>query len=115
MDDITIPEIDVLEAKQRVENGALLIDVREQNEYDDIHIPGAQLFALSELAQSYRDLPTDKPLVMQCRSGARSAKAAEFLLQNGYSDVVNMTGGILAWAQAELPTRSAEPVDTDET
>jgi len=103
-----IPEIDVLEAKQRIDEGAILVDVREQNEYDDAHIPGSQLVALSSFAQNYEDLPKDKPLIMQCRSGARSGQATQFLLQNGYTDVVNMAGGILAWGEAELPVERAD-------
>ena len=108
MSDQTVPEIDVLEAQNRTEDGALLVDVREQNEYDDAHIPGSILLPLSEFAQRYEELPKDKPLIMQCRSGARSGQATEFLLQNGYSDVVNMAGGILAWGVAELPVEHKE-------
>jgi rhodanese-related sulfurtransferase len=99
---MTIPEIDIHEAQKRVQNGALLIDVREQNEFDEVRIPGSILLPLSELQQRYSELPTDKELVMQCRSGARSGRASEFLLNNGYTQVVNMTGGILAWNEAGL-------------
>ena len=98
-----IPEIDVQEAKQRINAGAILVDVREQNEYDEAHIPGSHLLALSNLAENYAELPKDKPLIMQCRSGARSGQATQFLLQNGYSEVVNLKGGILAWGEADLP------------
>ena len=84
--------------------GSLLIDVREQNEYDELHIPGSILLPLSELAERYEELPKDKALIMQCRSGGRSGKATEFLLANGYEDVVNMAGGILAWSAADLET-----------
>ena len=99
-----VPEIDIFEAQKRVADGAILVDVREQHEYDEAHIPKAQLIPLSEFTSKYEDLPKDKPLIMQCRSGARSAQATQYLLDNGYKDVVNMTGGILAWQQAELPT-----------
>lgn len=103
----SIPEVDVLEAQKRVREGALLIDVREQNEFDEVRIPGSQLMPLSSFAQHYEELPKDKPLVMQCRSGARSGQATEFLRQHGY-DAVNMTGGILAWEQAELPVERGD-------
>lgn len=104
----SVPEIDVLEAQKRIGQGAILVDVREQKEYDNAHIPGSQLLALSNFAETYQELPKDKSLIMQCRSGARSAQATQFLLQNGYTDVVNMKGGILAWAEAELPTKRAD-------
>jgi len=102
MSDVT--QIDILEAKQRIEAGAMLVDVREANEYEESHIPGSHLVALSEFSDNYSSLPKDKPLIMQCRSGARSNRAAEFLLANGYEDVVNMAGGILAWVEAGLDT-----------
>lgn len=99
----TIPQIDIQEAKARVEHRALLIDVREQHEFDEARIPGSILIPLSQFQQRYEELPKDKELVMQCRSGARSGQATEFLLANGYTDVVNMAGGILAWKEANLP------------
>jgi len=95
-----VKDIDIQEAQKRINEGAVLVDVREQNEYDEAHIPGSVLLPLSQLAERFEELPKDKPLVMQCRSGARSGRAAEFLLQNGYSDVVNMAGGIMAWTEA---------------
>ena len=100
----TIPEIDVHETKDRLEKGAVLVDVREQNEFDEERIPGSLLIPLSEFAGRFDELPTDKPLIMQCRSGGRSGQATEFLLANGYEDVVNMAGGILAWKEEALPT-----------
>jgi rhodanese-related sulfurtransferase len=101
----TIPEIDIHEAKKRIDNGALLVDVREQHEFDEARIPGSILIPLSQFQQRYEELPKDKELVMQCRSGARSGQATEFLLANGYTDVVNMAGGILAWKEANLPVK----------
>lgn len=100
------PEISVQEAKQRIEDGALLLDVREQNEYDEERIPGAQLLPLSELSARFEDeLPQGREIVAQCRSGKRSAQATDFLRAQGY-DVVNMEGGILAWKAEELPTET---------
>lgn len=101
--DTDVPEIDSIEAQKRIEKGAVLVDVREQNEYTEIRIPGSRLLPLSAFAERFEELPKDSPLVMQCRSGARSAKAAEYLLANGYTDVVNLGGGILAWNEAGLP------------
>jgi rhodanese-related sulfurtransferase len=96
------PEVDVQEAKKRVDAGALLVDVREQDEYDTVRIPGSTLVPLSELQQRYSELPQDQDLVIHCRSGARSARATDFLNENGYN-AVNVAGGILDWEQQDLP------------
>lgn len=101
-----VPEVDVQEAQRRLEEGALLIDVREADEYRQARIPGSLLLPLSELQTRYEELPQDRPLILQCRSGARSARAAEFLLGRGYRDVTNLAGGILAWTSAELPVET---------
>ena len=97
-------EANPTEGHQLVKDGALLVDVREPGEYDQIHAEGATLLPLSEFEARYAELPTDRPLVMICRSGARSARAGEFLLANGYGDVTNLAGGTQAWAEAGLPT-----------
>lgn len=99
MEDIT-PQ----EGQDRVKQGAMLVDVREQNEYDELRAEGATLLPLSELESRFSELPKDRELVMICRSGARSARAGEYLMQNGYDRVVNLGGGTLAWAEAGLPT-----------
>ncbi len=96
-------EVSPAEGQALVQGGAVLVDVREPNEYSEIHAEGAQLLPLSELEARYAELPKDRPLVMICRSGARSARAGEFLLQNGYADVTNLAGGTLAWNEAGLP------------
>ena len=101
------PEIDVFEAKKRLEQGDILVDVREQYEFDEVRIPGSILIPLSEFAERYKELPKDKKLIMQCRSGARSAKATDLLLENGYQ-AVNMEGGILAWEEEDLPVEYSD-------
>lgn len=86
------------------EEGALLVDCREQNEWDAARIPGAVLKPMSTVNDWYQDLPTDRPIVMQCRSGNRSGQIVSVLTaQVGMDNVVNLTGGILAWAEAGLP------------
>lgn len=95
-------------AQDLMKQGALLVDVREQSEYDEVHADGAELLPLSELETRYAELPKDRPLLMICRSGARSARAGEYLLANGYDDVTNVAGGTLAWVEADLPTVRSE-------
>ncbi|WP_420597354.1 rhodanese-like domain-containing protein [Deinococcus sp.] len=97
-------EVTPQDAQSKVKNGALLIDVREANEYAEVHAQDAQLMPLSEFAQQYSELPKDKELIVICRSGARSAQAAQHLLDNGYSNVSNLKGGTMAWQEAGLPT-----------
>ncbi len=96
------PEIDVFEAKKRLEQGGLLVDVREQEEFDSIRIPGSILVPLSEFNERYEELPKDKNIIMQCRTGARSAKTTDFLLEKGYQ-AINMAGGIIEWEEADFP------------
>ncbi|MFC4636744.1 rhodanese-like domain-containing protein [Deinococcus hohokamensis] len=97
-------EVTPQEGQRRVQQGALLIDVREQNEYDEVHAEGAQLIPLSEFEARAGELPRDRELVMICRSGARSARAGQFLLDQGHTQVVNLAGGTMAWVDAGLPS-----------
>ncbi len=91
-----------------VQEGALLVDVREGHEYEEVHAEGARLMPLSEFEARSGELPKDRPLVMICRSGARSARAGQYLLDHGYTDVVNLGGGTLAWAENGLPTEGGK-------
>jgi rhodanese-related sulfurtransferase len=98
-----IPEIDPREARARIEAGAYHVDVRESDEVRAKRIPGAATLPLSEFLARYEDaLPTDTPIVVSCRSGARSGRVTAFLLEPGY-DAVNLAGGILAWEEDGLP------------
>jgi rhodanese-related sulfurtransferase len=77
-----------------------LLDVREQWEYDEGHLPGVNLLPMGEVPVNLDKIPTDKEVIVTCRSGNRSSQITEFLKQNGFSNVHNMQGGILAWEQA---------------
>ena len=97
-------EVSPTDAQQRMTQGAVLVDVREPNEYDEVHATGAQLMPLSSFESEYSTLPRDAELILICRSGARSERAGQFLIAQGYSNVTNLTGGTLAWVQNGLPT-----------
>lgn len=81
---------------------AVIIDVRQPEEWDAAHVEGATLIPLGELVERVGELPTDGTLYLMCRSGARSAQATAYLEQQGY-DAVNVDGGIIAWHEAGLP------------
>jgi rhodanese-related sulfurtransferase len=100
---ITVPEL-----KRRLDAGErlFLLDVRSADEYAyDGHIVGAHLLPLPALALRLDELPRDTPIICICRSGNRSGVAAEHLARQGFSDVTNLTGGMLAWARAGLPMK----------
>jgi molybdopterin/thiamine biosynthesis adenylyltransferase/rhodanese-related sulfurtransferase len=96
-----IPEITVEDLKARLDRkeNFVLVDVREPFEWDIARIPGAILMPLGELPSRLGELNPSSDLVIQCKSGGRSAHAVQFLLQQGFSKVSNLAGGILAWSE----------------
>ncbi len=80
----------------------LLIDVRTPEEFASEHIPGAVNIALQTLPQQMATLPKEQPIVLYCRSGARSREAANILSQGGFDDIYNL-GGIIEWRAQGLP------------
>ena len=94
--------VDPLTAKTRLENGAVLIDVREQDEFDQVRVPGATLIPLSEFATRFTEMPKDQEVVLMCAGGIRSAQAAQFAAQHGFK-LTNLEGGISAWHAEGLP------------
>ncbi|MCP4165443.1 MAG: rhodanese-like domain-containing protein [Chloroflexi bacterium] len=75
----------------------IIIDVREQYEYDEGHISGVELIPLGTIPERMDEIPTDKTVIAVCRSGNRSSQATEFLRQQGFDNVHNMEGGMNAW------------------
>jgi rhodanese-related sulfurtransferase len=94
-----VPEIDVAALADRRAAGAPVIDVREPDEYDEVHVPGARLIPLGEVADRAGEVPSDETVYVICKSGARSRRAAEHLRAAGY-DAVNVAGGTMAWVEA---------------
>ncbi len=74
-----------------------LVDVRQESEYKQSHLPGALLIPLGELEDRFTELDSSRKTIVYCRSGARSRSACQFLEQRGFAKVYNMKGGILAW------------------
>ena len=94
-------EIDVKTLNQKISSNDnfILLDVRTDNEVflskinSSVHIP------MNEIPNRINELDKNKEIIVQCKSGKRSAKVCEYLSQNGFSDVKNLTGGILAWSK----------------
>ncbi len=87
----------------------ILLDVRNPDEFAQARVAGAVLIPLPVITARFRELPTDRPIHVICRSGSRSASVTEFLIGSGYRDVANVTGGMIAWLQAGYPALSGSP------
>lgn len=91
------------DAYEAVRGGAVLIDVREPWEYEQIRIPGAVLIPLGEVPDRLGEIPEATDVYVHCRLGGRSGKAVEFLRAHGRPRSFNVVGGIDAWKEAGLP------------
>jgi rhodanese-related sulfurtransferase len=100
-----VPEIDVDALARARDAGAGLLDVRQPQEYAEVHVPGAVLVPLDQLPDRLADVPEARPLFVICRSGARSAVAVRFLAAAGVP-ATNVAGGTLAWISAGHPVAS---------
>jgi rhodanese-related sulfurtransferase len=96
-----VPEVGPTEARALIDGGATLLDVREDDEWQAGHAPDASFIPLGQLTARATELATGTRIVVICRSGARSERAARFLRGQGY-DAINLTGGMRAWATAGL-------------
>jgi len=91
------------EAQQRIDAGAMLLDVRESVEYQTFHAPAAKLISLGALDRRLKELPKEREILVICNSGNRSAQAANLLSREGFK-VTNIKGGMVAWQAAGLRT-----------
>jgi DMSO/TMAO reductase YedYZ molybdopterin-dependent catalytic subunit/rhodanese-related sulfurtransferase len=96
------PQVSTRTAQRLVEAGALLLDVREPDEWRTGHAPGATLMPMASVQRCHEELPRDRQIVVMCRSGGRSAAVTDSL-RRGDFDAVNLAGGICAWSAAGLP------------
>ena len=104
----SIPTIGVDEAERRLREdpaGPILLDVRETSEFVEVRAPGAVLVPTSVFMTRVAELPADRPLMVVCHLGGRSAAVAGYLIRAGRTDVVNVAGGMDAWERAGLPVR----------
>jgi sulfur-carrier protein adenylyltransferase/sulfurtransferase len=98
---------EMLDSRAAGERDFVLIDVREQNEWDIVSIPGAVLVPKGEFlsGKALEDLPSDKPIVLHCKSGVRSAEVLAVVQGAGYSDAVHVGGGVVAWVSQIEPEK----------
>ena len=94
-----------IDARDRQKAGALILDVREPDEWRTGHAPGAKHVPLGQLPARLAELPRDRDVIAMCRSGMRSARATGVLRDAGFTHVFNLSGGIAAWTAAGLPTK----------
>ena len=99
-------DITVVELKERLDRGDALtiVDVREPNEYQINRLPGSQLIPLGEIPRRYAELDPDDEIIVSCKIGGRSAKAADYLRSVGFKHVLNLKGGIIAWVDQVDPS-----------
>ncbi len=100
-----IPQIDVEELARHHAAGAVIIDVRNDAEFEEVRVPGAVLIPLDQLPDRLDEVPEGDTLLIICRSGGRSQRACEFLATQGH-DVANVAGGTLAWVESGRPVES---------
>jgi rhodanese-related sulfurtransferase len=101
----TLPaEISVAQAAEKRAAGAFILDVRETDEWDALHIPDATLIPLGQLESRVNELPKDQEIVVVCRSGNRSATGRDILRNAGFEKVTSMAGGMNQWSALGFPT-----------
>lgn len=101
--------VDVTEAQRRLDRrAALLIDVREPDEWQEGHVAGARHIPLGDLPARLAEVPRDRDVLLFCRSGNRSGRATALLRERGYERALNVAGGIAAWQRAGLPVTRGE-------
>ena len=102
-----VKEICPSTTQQWVKDGALLVDVREKNEVAEVayDVPNIMNIPLSEFENRYTEIPKEGNVVMVCQSGGRSLRAAGFLVNHGYENVVNMQHGMNRWLERGFPVK----------
>lgn len=102
-------EITASQAYDQYQRGAFFLDVREQEDWNDGHIPGSVVIPLDELAGRLGELPEDRDIVVVCALGVRSTEGARILVEAGFSTVACLSGGLRAWEAAGYPLEQGAP------
>lgn len=96
---MTAPEIDIDELAAGRATGVPVIDVRQPEEYEAVHVPGAKLMPLADVVARLGEIPTQGPVYVICQSGQRSLRASEFLRNQGV-EAYSVAGGTKAWVES---------------
>lgn len=86
-----------------------LLDVRTLGEYQQFRLAGARLIPIDQLAARLAEVPKNRPVLVYCAVGSRSAQVVNYLARQGYPEIYNLYGGIYAWAQKGLPILQGGP------
>jgi rhodanese-related sulfurtransferase len=97
------PQLDTLAATRLMNDGAVVVDVREEAEFSAGHLTSAKHIPVGDIGKRIGDIPAGKPVLVYCATGTRSGKAAAALKKAGRDQIFNLNGGIAAWKQAGLP------------
>jgi hydroxyacylglutathione hydrolase len=102
----TLPQVTPVALFQRLpeERDLVVLDVREPVEWADGHVEGARHIPMRQVAARLAELPRDRRIAVTCAGGVRSSLVASMLLAQGFTDLVNLWGGMTGWVQAGLPT-----------
>jgi rhodanese-related sulfurtransferase len=102
-----IKNISPNEAIEKVNAGAILVDVRELDEINELGygIDNQKIIPLSEFGQRFNELDKNADIILACKSGGRSMNAAMFLVENGYTTLSNLDGGIMRWNAEGFPVQ----------
>ena len=103
------PHISVVQAYQKYQQGAFFLDVRSQEEWDQVHIANSTLIPLAELQNRLTELTKDRDIVVVCLSGHRSEEGVTMLRNAGFSRATCLTGGLTAWKAAGYPLEGSNP------
>jgi rhodanese-related sulfurtransferase len=102
-------EISPAQAYAKYQQGALFLDVRSQEEYNQFHVKGSRLIPLNELQNRLNELSKDKDIIVVCLSGHRSQSGTTILQKAGFPHVSCLNGGLRAWMDANYPVEKGMP------
>ncbi|WP_137145004.1 rhodanese-like domain-containing protein [Mycolicibacterium sp. CR10] len=102
MDDTDVPQAAIVDVPAAFDETVVLLDVREDDEWQRGHAEGAQHIPMGDVPARMAEIDTEAQLFVVCHSGGRSQRVAQYLARNGY-EPVNVSGGMLAWAEAGRP------------
>jgi rhodanese-related sulfurtransferase len=102
MDEVEVAQAQIADVPSTLDGSVILLDVREDDEWQRGHAPGAQHIPMGQVPSRLNEIDVDAQLFVVCQVGGRSRRVAQYLAQNGYQPA-NVTGGMLAWAGAGRP------------